>query len=207
MKLNLYLFTFLFACLAFFGFKTNQDGDYYWYKGKKIPLTLNESKRYILFSKKPVDTDLRSIIRIKKILTTKSLVAREVTLKDDERWWAVVSQKDRKIIRNELIEYEAPFFNTANGKELGLSHLFYVKLNKLQDLSVLEKLASENSVEILGSNKFMPLWFTLACNKKSKGNALVMSNLFYKSGLFNASEPDLSLNIFLENQGLELQVS
>lgn len=37
----------------------------------------------------------------------------------------------------------------------------------------------------------MPLWYTLSCTKKSKGNALDMANLFYETGFFESSEPDL----------------
>jgi hypothetical protein len=64
----------------------------------------------------------------------------------------------------------------------------------VDDINVLESFASENNVEILGNNKFMPLWYTLACTKSSAGNALKMANLFYESGKFSAAEPDLMVD-------------
>ncbi len=90
--------------------------------------------------------------------------------------------------------YSAPFFTTQEGEEVGLSHLFYVKLLKKSDIETLEKMAIENSVKIIGKNKFMPFWYTLSCNNSSAGNALEMANLFYESGKFSAAEPDLMVD-------------
>lgn len=59
------------------------------------------------------------------------------------------------------------------------------------DISKLQKLAVQNKVEVLGNNKYMPLWYTLACSKNSKGNALAMAHLFDESGLFLTTEADL----------------
>jgi len=62
--------------------------------------------------------------------------------------------------------------------------MFYVKLKQSNDLNLLENFASSQKVEVIGSNPLMPLWYTLACQNSSKGNALQMSNTFYESGLF-----------------------
>lgn len=89
------------------------------------------------------------------------------------------------------IAYEAPFFVGQSGKELGLSHLLYVKLFDPADVGHLERLAEEHRLTILGNNTYMPLWYALACDRNSKGNALEMANLFYETGLFSAAQPDL----------------
>ena len=83
----------------------------------------------------------------------------------------------------------APAFLTKEGKKMGLSNKFYVKLKKQEDLNDLLEKAKELKVEILGRNKFMPLWFTLVVTKDSKRNALGLANLFHQTGIFEASEP------------------
>jgi subtilisin family serine protease len=96
------------------------------------------------------------------------------------------------------IIYNVPFFSNSQNEDIGLSHLFYVKLNKKEDLKILDELSLTHNVEIIGSNKFMPLWYTLSCTKRSTGNALTMANLFFETGLFSASEPDLMVDDILQ---------
>ena len=88
------------------------------------------------------------------------------------------------------IVYEAPFYFNNRNEDGGLSQYFYVKLIKAEDSLKLKELSLIHNVLIVGRNKFMPLWFTMKCDKKSKGNALDMSNLFYETGLFITAEPD-----------------
>lgn len=113
--------------------------------------------------------------------------------------WSIIEKKE-KGNTDSLIAYLSdhalyisPFYLTLKGKEVGLSHLFYVKLYKADDIGLLEDFAAKNKVEILGKNKFMPLWYTLSCTKHSKGNALEMANLFYESSKFRSAEPDLMI--------------
>lgn len=74
---------------------------------------------------------------------------------------------------------------------MGISHLFYVKLNAKEDVEELTKMAADFNVEIIGNNEYMPLWYTLGCTKSSKGNALELANIFYESNSFADAHPDL----------------
>lgn len=180
-----------------------KDGYYYWYKGEKHPLYLKSEKRFILFSEAPdtseltvkLGLDAMQIQDLHKFVWSNTLVSYNYDAQEEvreETYWTVLTNLSDELDLATLdIVYEAPFFTAANGTELGLSHLFYVKLFKAEDIIELEKLARRNHVKILGNNVFMPLWYTLACEKSSKGNALAMANLFYESGLFSASQPDL----------------
>lgn len=69
-----------------------------------------------------------------------------------------------------------------------------MKLKGEHDFKVLEDLAKESKVEIVGNDSFMPLWYVLSCDKNSKGNALEMANLFYETGKFMAAQPDLMVD-------------
>ncbi len=106
--------------------------------------------------------------------------------------WTIVSERitQSKLYQEQNILYVAPFFK-INGKELGLSNYFYVKLKDGNDFKLLEKMAVENRVEIVGHDVYMPKWYLLSCDKLSKGNALDLANLFYESGQFEEAQPDL----------------
>lgn len=67
----------------------------------------------------------------------------------------------------------------------------YVKLLVPDDVNTLYTLADKYSMEVLGYNKFMPLWFTLSCTKQTPYNSIEMANVFYETRLFECSEPAL----------------
>ncbi len=191
----------LFVFCLFNSQHLEAQNDYYWYKNKKIYLEIKSNKKFVLLENVSDRNELKQMLNISDVDVIKFQQANILsTIKpykqqaQKEKKWAVISfkgNKPNKISGKQKIIYEAPFYYTVQKKEAGLSHLFYVKLLNNYDLVTLEKLARENNVEILGNNKFMPLWYTLSCTKHSKGNALEMANLFYETRLFSAAEPDL----------------
>jgi subtilisin family serine protease len=116
----------------------------------------------------------------------------------DTKWAVAEGEALSSLSINKDILYEAPYYLTPKKKEVGLSHLFYVRLKKSEDISLLEKMALDNNVEILGSYIYTPLKYTLACTKESKGNSLQMANKFYESGFFAVSEPDLMSSVSMD---------
>jgi len=89
------------------------------------------------------------------------------------------------------ILYSSPLFSTNDGEEIGVSHLFYVQLRSSIDITLLEKLSKKYNVKILGHNSYMPLWYTLACSKNTKGNTLEIVNIFRDSNQFQSVSPDV----------------
>jgi len=176
---------------------------YYWYNGEKKPLQLNKEKKYILLNYIVDKSDLSHVLQVKEnqINEIRELnISSSLTLGNRSNYWTVVNGiEEESIVANSLISYQAPFFKVETGEEVGLSHLFYVKLNQKKDIVLLENMASTYGVEVLGSNKYMPLWYTLACDRNSHGNALEMANKFYESGLFNTSQPDLMENVLTQS--------
>ena len=79
----------------------------------------------------------------------------------------------------------------VSGQSLGTSSKFYVKLFKEEDKNRLFELAEDHGIQVLGYNKHMPLWITLFCGKETALNALEAANLFYETGMFECSEPEL----------------
>jgi subtilisin family serine protease len=84
----------------------------------------------------------------------------------------------------------SPCFKFPNGKKMGLSNNLYVKLKNASDVNLLYEQATKMHLEVLGYNQFMPLWFTLSCNKKTTVNALAVANVLYETGLFESAEPE-----------------
>jgi tetratricopeptide (TPR) repeat protein len=87
--------------------------------------------------------------------------------------------------------YWAPYYRTEDGHEMGLTELFTVVFKPNTTLAQLEKLAKENSVELIGRDRYEHTlnWYRLVCTRLSKGNALEMANLFFDSGLFETAFP------------------
>ena len=172
---------------------------YYYRKGKKVVLKINPGKYYVLLdSKTKKDTLTRflkssgAVVRqFREVNPLKSL-----NLIKEEPNWAIIDNIDieanplERETTDKRVLYKAPFLLTKEGAEVGLSHLFHVKLKNEYDLPKLESLAREHKVTILGNNQFMLLWYTLACSKQSSGNALEVANKFFESGHFSGAEPD-----------------
>lgn len=184
--------------------KSMEDIPYYWHNEEKIFLTPIDDKFYILYEDSNeaslkstgINTGLQVLSSQELVLSSKIIPYNK---SNDSKgqitkhyFWSIVSSNAASLeaIQSNII-YAGKYFTNSDGEEVGLSHLFYVKLKKEADLQKLEKLAEAHNVEILGNNEYMPLWYTLACSKESSGNSLEMANLFYESNLFTSCQPDL----------------
>ena len=178
-----------------------QDSEYYyWYQGEKIDLDILPDKRFIL-----IDEKLDRVTLSKKLnllpnqireINSASIGAYMIFLEDDLQlnesgyYWSIVDDLENDIdLSSGTIVYHAPFIQTKQGDVAGFSHLFYVRLFGREDIPLLKQMAVVNNVKVLGFNNYMPLWFTLAVKRNSKGNALEMANRFYESGLFKEAQP------------------
>lgn len=176
--------------------------DYYWYQGRKIALKKDENKKFILFRQED-GVKLSANFTDFKLMEPPSLVKLSPKIKlsypkgaslfSSSLMWTSVEVSESLTKHNEIL-YEAPYFTTEDGHELGLSHLFYVKLKSEKDVDILTEMAAKLNVDIIGYNEYMPLWYTLGCTKHSKGNALEVANIFYETNLFAEAQPDLMSN-------------
>lgn len=169
-------------------------------------LSVSTTKKYITFDRTIIDTTtLKQVLSLPNaviqgfgelsILNDLDSIITSITTEDN---WAIVEDADIENIvltNHNLILSECPVYITANNEELVISHLFYVNLNNSTDFQLLENLAQQNNIELLGNNKFMPLWYTLSCNKNSTDNTLQMANLFHQTGLFASVQPDFLVKI------------
>ena len=126
--------------------------DYYWYKGKKIPLQKDSTQKFILFEDLP-DTNVSD--KLIKYPGVKILDHRKTALSDfvvpygnkeiKKLNWAVVSDTIQKgpFTNNDQVSYESYFYKTPDGIEAGLSNLFYVKLERKEEEEIIEIISTK----------------------------------------------------------------
>ncbi len=202
----------LLTVLLFTWFPTSGVGqDFYYYKdGARVPLELDGSKNFVLLNaaverqglEATANAAAGSVSKFEKVKPFKNLNLNQeegVNLAADApamvSSWAIVEGVTPQLNANSEaldkdVAYRAPFFKMPNGQSIGISHLLYVKLKAEGGKKRLSQLAKELNVKIVGNNKFMPLWYTLAVDKNSKGDALQVANQLFESGSFAIAEPD-----------------
>ncbi|MCF8380862.1 MAG: S8 family serine peptidase [Bacteroidales bacterium] len=183
-----------------------QSQKYFWYNHTKRYLQEVPNKKYVLlqdiYSKKEfaelIDTSTQMIwkFKISNILPSSS----NLFIKNNERdvsWAILKSERELNNLKqyNQII-YESSFYK-INDKEVGVSHLFYVKLLNSKDFDVLKSYAEYYNVTIIGNNKYMPLWYTLACKDNSFGDAIDLANIFYETEKFQIAVPNLMVSNLL----------
>lgn len=185
--------------------KTIEKANYYWFNGERVYLEEIPNKQYIVFNKKNLST-LRSRKQLSvseqgfNELKLSGVVASKKTLAEKtDMMWGVIESSLKSVNVGDTTEiiYSSPFYRSSLNGEVGISHLFYVKLKSDSDKNKLIELAKKNHVEVLGNNEFLPLWYTLSCDNGSAGDALQMANQFYESGLFEKAEPDIMTSLSL----------
>ena len=163
--------------------------DYYYYKGNKIPLTLNEYKVVVSIPKDRGDI----IERLKTNIQTLGIIGDttfdiyvvqrseydKLTTLDfwSEDAKSVILTSSYIIESNEEV-YATPYLN--------------VRLKKEEDIALLTSYADQYKLTIVNNSPLMPLWYILAITPESKKNNLVCANELYESGDFAASTPDLA---------------
>jgi len=176
-----------------------QDTLFYYSGDKKIILTEMPEKFYIKFEGKVDENRLsqlgftsRETIQFKN---ENSFGAKNIINRDVEYSYAIVSSNQSFIENISNDHYTMPFFTINPNIEVGISHLFTVRLKSSNDFALLDSIADANNVKIVGNHTFRPLWYTLSCDIRSTGNALQMANFFYETKFFQYAIPDIMEDI------------
>lgn len=151
----------LFAFNSVFG-----QEHYYWAYGEKYSLEILPNKQFLLLDNEQKKNELVQGLgvaqnKVADITTTRiaKTIEKSATISslDKFNWTIVIGDMSKKRLeQGDEVLYSVPFFQ-INGKELGLSNLFYVKLKKQSDFKLLKEMAEKSNVHILGSDKSMPL--------------------------------------------------
>ena len=159
---------------------------YYWYQGKQIPLRPG-NQFYIIYNEK----GNRGTDTLRTIEGGYLSFSKEVQLK-----WGIVNERTIANVKNVL--YQMPsFVSSDTTQNMFVTHRFYVKLKRQDDISLLNNLVEQYQAEIEQEGDF-PLWYIIRCGFGSQYNALSLANIFYESGLFAVAEPEFMNAIHLD---------
>ena len=176
----------------------NGQEDYYWCKSNKIPIKRINTKSFILFKSSDKET-LFKTMQEKGIRIDESDIAEfsydgtDMSGKDakdflDYSWAKVEISVDKANSYSEIV-YAAPYYSGSDKYSFPLTNLIYVTLKDDGDIGILERLAEENDLGIIGKFIGIPHLYLASCTKESKGNALEMANVLHDSGYFEEAEP------------------
>jgi subtilisin family serine protease len=200
-----------------------QDGRYfYYYEGKKLPLQVDYTTIAISAE------GIQNAQTVQRSLGT-GAAQNKFTMMEDPTRQTLVTIDSRASARKEVKTYYAemtaerglslaaytsrlkaysttdgvitasPCFIIPGGKKMGISNYFYVQLRAKEDVDALYETAGRLNIEVMGHNKFMPLWFILACTRETGMNALDAANYFYETGLFQNTEPAFMMHDLLNS--------
>ena len=172
-----------------------QTDYFYYYKGNKIPLTLNENKVVVSIPKDCGDitervlASTRTLDKISDEYFDIFLILKsdfnKVTMLD---FWA----EDAKSVILSSSYY------TENKEEICVTPYLNVRLKKEEDIDLLTSYAEQYKLNIVKNSPLMPLWYILNITPESEMNTLECANALYESGYFEASVPDFAYDVKIE---------
>ena len=164
---------------------------YYYYKGEKIPLSLNNSKLCVSIPKTKGDVS-KELMKGINVLDT---------IKDEAFDISIIQQADFKKMssskvwgKEENTFLVSPCYITKDRKEVFLTPYLNVRLKRKQDLNLLLSYAEKYGLTLVRHDSLMPMWYILSISTETGMNALDVANALWESGDFMASVPDLCLD-------------
>lgn len=193
--LLIFVIGFLFDCF-------NQTSTYYYYKGEKVNVAIDEEHYYVVLSD-TLDWTSTNLSRQYAFSSTQSGVQ---SAGNQKEYWKIIqvrkldAKTNGKIRASDLLDtnpkmkYVGPVLKYDY--PLAVSELFYIKLRSNDDFAYLQSMAEDTHCEIIGEVSYMPLWYTL---KVPAGkDALSMTNTFYETGHFEDVDPGFIFNFQTE---------
>ena len=168
--------------------------DFYYYNGKKMPLTLNENKVVISIPKDSVETcdSIRANVKDKNRIKDEVFDIYVIHRSELERLTSLDFWKNDS--KNVLI---TPSYYTANKTEVFSSPYLNICLKEEQDIDLIISCAEQYGLKIIKQDPLMPLWYILAITQDCDKNSLECANELWESGQFAASVPDLCSDDFI----------
>ena len=155
--------------------QNNKDSVFYYYHGRQIQIPLNKSE-FLLYFEDSISAQRSGLVSEKTFNSPTMIHCKRINSNYDS---TVATLKELQGIKS--VE---PVI--GHDKTTAVSNIFYVKLKHESDFDKLKKLADSTHVAILRRVKYTNRWYALQTNIQSMGNSLNMSNLFWKTGWFEA---------------------
>lgn len=174
------------------------QSDFYFYKGGKIPLTLNEDKVVVSIPKDAKDSkEMSERIRAN--------VQIPCTARSDEFYIYIILRSDLEKLRtldswkeDSKFVILTPSYYTERNEEVYLSPYMTVRLKKEEDTVVLSSYVEQYKLQIVRNSQLMPLWYILCVTLETGKSPLVCANELAESGDFASAQPDLMGTDYLD---------
>ena len=170
--------------------------DYYYYKGNKIPLTVNENKVCISVPKDCDETcgRIRANVQVLAKIQDETFDIFVITQSDYEK----LTSQDSWEEDSKSVMLTSCYF-TENNEEVYATPYLNVKLKKEEDRDLLNSYAEQYKLTIVDFSSLMPLWYVLSITPGSEKSSVQCANELYESGDFAHSEPDFASNTDIMN--------
>lgn len=167
---------------------------FYYYQGNKIPLTLNESKVCISIPKgdEKLGERIRSNVEVLQEVLDNAFGIYVVTRQSFDK----LTSQDFWEEDSKAVILTSCYF-TENNEEVFATPYLNVRLNKEEDVDLLNKYAEKYRLKNCGNSSLMPLWYILSVTQNSDISPLECANGLFESGDFAASVPDLAASDLL----------
>ncbi|MBP5777607.1 MAG: hypothetical protein J6W56_08675 [Prevotella sp.] len=163
---------------------------YYYYKGEKMPLTLNESKVCVSISKdnKDVSERIRANVQVQDMIKDEDLFDIFIILRSD---FEQLSSRDfwEEDAKSVIITSS---YLTEDNVEVFATPYLNVRLKKDEDIDLLTSYAEKYKLRIVGNSPLIPLLYALYVTPESDKSPMECANEMFESGDFAASVPDLA---------------
>ena len=162
---------------------------FYYYKGQKIPLIINEKMVCLSIPKVCEKTSERVLSNAKTIkrISDEYFDIFVIPQSDFEMLKSIDSWKeDTKSILQTLC------YSTKDENEVYSTPYLNLRLKKEEDIDLLKLYAEKYGLKIVKQDPLMPLWYILSITKDCNINIVECAKRLWESGEFAASVPDLS---------------
>ena len=175
--------------------------NYYYYKGNKVPLTVNENKVVVSIPKECDEAceRIRANVNVLETVEDETFDILVIARSDYEHLSSMNSwEEDAKSM------ILTSCYITENNEEVCTSPYLNVRLKKEQDRDLLTMYAEEYKLKIVYNSPYMPLWYILSLTLDSEKDPLQIANELYETGNLAESVADLvDLDSSIEPEPLE----
>lgn len=164
-----------------------QTDSYYYYRGTKIPLTLNEDKICVSIAKEHdmVSERIRANVQVLRTIENNAIDLFVISRSDFEN----LTSQEFWVEDAKSVILSSCYF-TENYEEVATSPYLTVKLKNEEDQDLLTSYAEQYKLRIVGNDPLLPLWYILSLTPESEKSPLECANELWESEEFAASLPD-----------------
>lgn len=177
--------------------------DYYYFKGQRIPLTVNPKKVNVIsmangpqFAPAANPNALPTGLEVEAVISGNPY---NMCVIENKTSNIALLHNYLNYIVNPNYNIVHPCYLNSKGEEVIPSGYIYIKLKKESDILLLQILANNYNLRILHQNAYMPKWYVLYMITNGEDTLIEKAKNLYETNFFEAVEPDLMFNKIFYN--------